>query len=84
MYNEEEVSVKEMKPHLDLSEKDLPAIKDWKVGTKYTIVLEVEMTSIRKSEFEKNNPISACFSINSVKTTSGNKKKYENRVGGMY
>lgn len=33
-----------------LTEKELPEIKDWKVGEKYTITLEVEQTSMRKSD----------------------------------
>lgn len=33
-----------------LSDKELPAITEWKVGEKYTIELEVEQTSMRKKE----------------------------------
>jgi hypothetical protein len=33
-----------------LSDNELPAIKEWKVGEKYTISLEVEQTSMRKKE----------------------------------
>lgn len=37
-------------PTLNLSIKDLPDIKDWKVGGKYTIQLEVEQTSAEKGD----------------------------------
>ena len=33
-------------PTFSLSEKDLPEMKDWKVGDKYTLVIEVEMTKM--------------------------------------
>lgn len=36
------------KPQFSLSEKELPAIKDWGVGKKYTLTLNVEMTSSSK------------------------------------
>lgn len=42
--------MKEYAPRLSLSEKMLPAIKDWNIGKKYTIELEVEMVSQRKGE----------------------------------
>lgn len=42
-------AVERMKPMLHLSEDDLPEIKDWKVGGKYTIVLEVEQTGAHKN-----------------------------------
>jgi hypothetical protein len=46
-----------------LSDKELPAIKDWKVGEKYTIELEVEQTSMRKKE---DGSMCAEFKINSA------------------
>lgn len=33
---------------LSLDEKKFPAAKNWKVGDKYTLTVEVEMTGIRK------------------------------------
>lgn len=39
-----------MPPTLRLSEEELPDIKDWKVGGKYTITLEVEQTGSHKGD----------------------------------
>lgn len=36
------------KPQFSISEKELPAIKDWSVGKKYTMTLNVEMVSSSK------------------------------------
>ena len=42
------VKPKRMPPTLSLNEDDLPDIKDWKVGGKYTITLKVEQVSSSK------------------------------------
>lgn len=34
--------------HISFSEEELPEIKDWKVGGRYRIVLEVEQRELRK------------------------------------
>ncbi len=36
------------KPGIIFNEKELPQVKSWKVGQKYHLMLEVEMTSLRK------------------------------------
>lgn len=36
------------KPEFGISESELPAIKDWKIGGKYTMTLNVEMVSASK------------------------------------
>lgn len=38
------------KPIFSISDKDLPAIKEWNVGKKYNMELEVEMVSISKGD----------------------------------
>ncbi len=44
---------KEPKPEFSVTETDLPEIKDWKIGKKYTIKLSVEMVSASKgSEYD--------------------------------
>lgn len=55
----------EMKPTLQLGEKDLPAIKDWKVGGKYKIVVEVEQTRLSKGEydFDESSELKASFKV---------------------
>lgn len=47
-----EVLVKAPKhfPTLSLDEKDLPAIKNWKVGGKYRITIDVEQVSATKGD----------------------------------
>lgn len=47
-----EVLVKAPKhqPTLSLDEKDLPAIKNWKVGGRYRITIDVEQVSAEKGD----------------------------------
>lgn len=40
-----------MLPSFSVTEKDLPAIKDWKIGGKYKLEIEVEQVDISKSEY---------------------------------
>lgn len=66
------------KPHLSLSSKELPQIKTWEVGKKYTLKLEVEMVSQSKGdEFSMmggdKNQMEGRFKINSVKDLSSKK-----------
>ena len=53
------------KPSLSLSQKDLPAIKNWKVGGKYNISLSVEEVSMSKDDYEPG--MNARFKINKAK-----------------
>lgn len=39
-----------MHPSLSLSEKDLPAIKNWKVGQTYTILVKAKQTAMSQGE----------------------------------
>lgn len=41
---------KKMLPTIRLSEDDLPAIKDWKVGDKHQIIIDVEQVSMRQGD----------------------------------
>jgi len=63
------------KPHLHLCECDLSEIKDWKVGEKYTLTLEVEMTGLHKNEMpmmEKNEDmLEADFEVESITPKGG-------------
>jgi len=61
-------------PSVSLSEDDLSALKEWKVGGKYTITLEVELTRLSKGDIfmdEKNRKMDASFKILSVTTGEG-------------
>lgn len=70
------------KPHkypsfVSLDSEDLPAIKDWSVGKKYTIIIEIEQVSMSKDEDEygpisvngdnKKHSLKARFKILNVK-----------------
>jgi hypothetical protein len=56
-----------MKPTLYISSKDLPEIKDWKVGESYDLIVNVKMTGVHQMSngsqtegtFEVNNAMSA-------------------------
>lgn len=65
-------------PEFSISEKYLPAIKEWKVGKKYSIELNVEMVSQSKGsdyEVEGGKDIhTARFKILSVDSEAGAKK----------
>ena len=61
------VDMPSMLPSFSMSATDLPAIKDWSVGKKYHLEMEVEMVSISKDEYVKGNPVSARFKIHKVK-----------------
>ncbi len=70
-------------PSFELTEADLPQIKDWDVGNKYTVTMQVEQISKSKGgmydfgmEGESNKKISARFRIVSV---SAEKKEFKER-----
>lgn len=54
------------KPSFTVTEKDLPAIKDWEVGGKYELEIEVEM--VRHSQGDEYGP------------GTGDAKKHEARL----
>lgn len=61
-------SVYREKPMVSLDAKTLPAIKNWKVGKKYRILLEVEQVSLSKDEYgDGDNQMRARFRINNAK-----------------
>jgi len=49
------------KPTFSLTSKELPEVKDWQVGKKYRIVLDVEQVGLDKDEYDKR--IHARFKI---------------------
>lgn len=51
-------------PSFSLTASELPAVKDWKVGSKYTLTIEVEMTSASKNEYQKE--LTAGFQITKI------------------
>lgn len=59
--------VDEMPPMLDLKESDLPQVKDWQVGKRYRVILEVEQTGLNKG-YDGNGPVRATFKVLSAKS----------------
>lgn len=58
----------DMAPTISLGSDDLPAIKNWKVGGKYTITLNVEQTGMHKHDtIDNDNDLHATFKILSAK-----------------
>lgn len=55
------------RPCIDFTEKELPEIKNWEVGKKYIVELEIEQTGIRVMEYGENKgKMSASFRISKV------------------
>ena len=54
------------RPSIHLDEKQLKEIKNWKVGGKYTLILEVEQTSMNNDNPDKR--INASFDIMKIGT----------------
>lgn len=61
----EELKEKPQYPTLYLSSKDLPEIKNWKVGKTYKLIIQVKQTSMRE---DIENRIDASFDIKKIAT----------------
>lgn len=57
-------------PEFSLDQTNLPAIKSWKVGSKYTLTMDVEMRSIGKDSMDKENELRARFKVLKVQDAS--------------
>ena len=60
---------------MSINEKELPEIKDWKIGEKYKIEVTVEMTGISKDTWSEGEPISASFKIDGHSIKVDDEKK---------
>ncbi len=58
-------------PRVTFTAEDVPEIKDWKVGGKYYLELEVEQVAMEKDRYgfenEKEKPLTATFKVLAVK-----------------
>lgn len=70
-----------MLPSFSLSEKDLPEVKEWHVGKRYKLEIEVEQMSINKDEYMIGAPISARFKIHKIKSLSDDKETQKAKKG---
>lgn len=68
-------------PTFQLDDEDLPEIKDWKVGDKYMLIMEVEQLSMRQGNewqgAEKDKKVHATFKIISVGVEETEEMPYE-------
>lgn len=81
-----EGKIEKMPPMLSLSESDLGEIKDWKVGNKYKILLDVEQVSMSKDDMmdiEGGNGMHARFKVLSAKASNSEKKSYSSKAVEM-
>lgn len=67
--------------YLNITEKDLKQIKDWKVGSKYVLQIEVELKTLSQGEYygteigaKQEEVISGSFEIESVQEVDSSKK----------
>ena len=75
-YEEGPMKVDEMPTMLrGVSAKQLPEIKNWKVGGKYTIQLEVEQTEARKGDYMgEGDEMTADFKVKKIKSIGDTEK----------
>lgn len=61
-------------PRVTFTAEDIPEIKDWKIGGKYYLELEVEQVAAEKDRYgyegEKERPLTATFKVVAVKALS--------------
>lgn len=77
----ESVSPKRELPSFSLSEEDLPEIKNWKVGGKYRLLVEVEQVSLSKGDYyitENNKKLHARFQVKKILADSNHLKEMKN------
>ena len=55
--------LEEMKPRIHLDNKQLPEVKEWEVGEKYKIMLEVKQVDKSEREIDGKTVISGGFEI---------------------
>ena len=68
-------------PSISLTSEDLPQIKNWQVGGKYKLQLEVEQTEMSKSEYRKDSPFSARFKVLKVKDMTDSEDDKRGKMG---
>jgi hypothetical protein len=66
-------------PRVTFTAEDVPEIKDWKIGGKYYLELEVEQVAAEKDRFgyegEKESPLTATFKVVAVMAVHKTEKK---------
>jgi len=59
----EKIELPQMKPSLYVNEKDLPDIKDWKVGSEYSLKVKVKMRRLAKDDENPKKKVMATASF---------------------
>jgi len=55
------------RPSIEFSELELPEIKDWKIGEKYKVIMEIEQVSVKKKDYGPNKgKICAEFKVHKI------------------
>ena len=69
-------------PRVTFTAEDVPEIKDWKIGGKYYLELEVEQVAAEKDRYgyegEKERPLTATFKVVAVKAMKHESHKENN------
>lgn len=69
-------------PRVTFTAEDVPEIKDWKIGGKYYLELEVEQVAAEKDRYgyegEKEKPLTATFKVVAVKAIKHESHKENN------
>ncbi len=52
-----------MMPSFSMDQEMMPEMKDWSVGKKYKMEVEVEMTGMNKDEYMKGSPMMGRFKV---------------------
>ncbi len=63
------------KQRIRFTERELPEIKNWEIGKKYTIQLEVRLKNKGENEWEENGVMGGSFVIDGVKSIGEDKIK---------
>ena len=77
----DEPKMPRMLPSFNLTAKDLSAIKEWKVGQKYKLEIEVKMTSLREGYMGMGEPMNAGFEITKLEDKSLTEDEKQARKG---
>lgn len=70
-------------PRVTFTSEDVPEVKDWKIGSKYYLELEVEQVAAEKDRYgfegEKEKPLTATFKVVAVKAIKHESHKEDDK-----
>lgn len=77
-------SIGDFLPSFSLPASKIPEAKNWEVGKKYTMEIEVEMVGTSKDEYSEDNKISHRFKITKVGVDEVDDKEMSAKRGNIY